>query len=48
MLPMNQGSTPITVFTADHPATFSSTPLGTAIVMFAHHPRCFVRSGGTE
>ena len=48
IVPMNQGSTPTTVLTDDQPATFNSTPRGKAIVMFAHQPRCFVRSGGTE
>src|SRR5262245_60426176 len=33
--PMYQGSRPRIVFTVDHPATFSSTPRGIAIVMFA-------------
>src|SRR5688572_33341324 len=46
--PMNHGSTPKIVFTHDQPATLSSTPRGTAIVMFAHSPRCLVRSGGQE
>ena len=47
-MPMYHGSTPTTVFTADQPATLSSTPRGIAIVTFAQMPRCFVRSGGTE
>src|SRR5262245_8404733 len=48
MLPMNQGSRPQIVLTHDQPATFSNTPRGMAIVMFAQMPRCFVRSGGQE
>src|SRR5512139_3352387 len=46
--PRNQGSKPMAVFTEDQPATFSSTPLGTAIVTLAQMPRRFVRNGGTE
>jgi hypothetical protein len=46
--PMNQGSNPTMVLTADQPATFSSTPRGIAIVMFAQMPRRLVRNGGTE
>ena len=42
MAPMNQGSTPKIVFTADQPATFSRTPRGMAMVTFAQMPRCFV------
>ena len=48
MEPMNHGSSPQTDFTQDHPATFNSTPRGTAIVTFAQMPRCLVRSGGHE
>ena len=46
--PMNHGSAPTTVFTADQPATFNSTPRGIAIVMFAQIPSRLVRNGGTE
>ena len=45
---MNQGSTPITVFTVDQPATFSSRPRGIAIVTFAQIPWRLVRKGGAE
>ena len=48
MVPMYQGSSPITVFTVDQPATFRSTPRGMAMVMFAHMPRRLVQSGGAE
>ena len=36
------------VFTVDQPATFSSTPRGMAMVMFAQMPRRLVRKGGAE
>ena len=48
MAPMNQGSMPTMVFTADQPATFSRTPRGIAIVTFAQMPSRFVRKGGAE
>src|SRR5215831_4473764 len=48
MAPMYQGSRPTIVFTDDHPATFSSTPRGIAMVTFAQIPRRLVRNGGTE
>ena len=48
MPPMNHGSTPTTVLTADQPATFSSTPRGMAIVTLAQMPSRLVRNGGTE
>ena len=46
--PMNHGSTPTAVFTADHPATLSSTPRGMAIVTLAQMPSRLVRNGGAE
>ena len=46
--PMNHGSTPITVFTDDQPATFSRAPRGIATVTFAQMPSRLVRNGGTE
>ena len=46
--PMYHGSRPRMVFTDDHPATFSKTPRGIAIVTFAQIPSRFVLSGGTE
>src|SRR5512143_1806242 len=46
--PRNHGSSPRAVFTDDHPATFSRTPRGIAIVTLAQMPRRFVRIGGTE
>ena len=46
--PMYHDSTPAIVLTDDQPATFSSTPRGTAIVTFAQMPRRLVRNGGTE
>src|SRR3982751_4307336 len=46
--PMNHGSVPAMVLTADQPATFSSTPRGIAIVTFAQIPKRFVRNGGAE
>src|SRR5689334_562268 len=46
--PMNQGSGPMIVFTADQPATFNSTPRGMAMVTFAQMPRRLVRNGGAE
>ena len=45
---MYQGSTPAMVLTDDQPATFSSTPRGSAIVTLAQMPSRLVRSGGTE
>src|SRR6187401_3744008 len=48
MAPMYHGSEAITVFTADQPATLSSTPRGMAIVTLAQMPRRLVRAGGTE
>ena len=48
MAPMYQGSTPITVFTVDQPATFSSTPRGMAMVTLAQMPWRLVRKGGAE
>ena len=48
MAPMNQGSTPTTVFTDDQPATLSSSPRGMAIVRLAQTPSRLVRNGGTE
>ena len=48
IVPMNHGSRPTTVFTDDHPATFSSAPRGMATVTFAQMPSRFVRNGGTE
>src|SRR5688572_19450831 len=46
--PMNQGSTPMIVLTADQPATFKRTPRGMAIVTLAQMPWRFVRKGGAE
>jgi hypothetical protein len=46
--PMNHGSVPKIVFTADHPATFNNTPRGMAIVTLAQMPSRFVRNGGAE
>jgi hypothetical protein len=48
IVPMYQGSTPMMVFTVDHPATLSSTPRGIAIVMLAQMPRRLVQIGGAE
>ena len=48
MDPMYHGSAPIIVLTVVQPATFSSSPRGMAMVMLAHRPRRFVRSGGAE
>src|SRR4029453_1643465 len=48
MSPMNQGSSPMTVFTVDQPATFSSTPRGIAIVTLVQMPCRFGRKGGAE
>ena len=48
MQPIYHGSTPITVFTDDQPATLSSTPRWIAIVTFAQIPSRLVRNGGTE
>ena len=45
---MNQGSGPRMVFTVDQPATFRSSPRGTAIVTFAQMPWALVRKGGAE
>src|SRR3954454_2390933 len=46
--PMNHGSVPAIVLTADQPATLSSTPRGIAIVRFAQIPKRLVRNGGAE
>ena len=46
--PMNHGSTPTIVLTADQPATFSSTPRGIAMVTLAQMPSRLVRNGGAE
>ena len=48
MSPMNQGSGSSTVFSADQPATFRSSPRGMATVRLASMPSRFVLSGGAE
>ena len=48
MAPMYQGSGPRMVLTVDHPATFSNTPRGIAIVTLAQMPRRLVQIGGAE